>query len=195
MAEIILLLRLFATFFYIGIFTFGGGYAMIPLIQDEVISQGFVGGSESLLIDMIAIAQSMPGVFAINISTFVGSYEYGVLGGMAAAIGVAIPSFVIILLVAKFFKHFSENKYVKGFLRGITPLVVGVLLTVGVRFLLLGVFETDIFNLDEAIIDIRQFVILGIVIALMLFGKRRKIHPIFLILIAASLGLLLYGVF
>lgn len=195
MTEIILLLRLFGTFFYIGIFTFGGGYAMIPLIQDEVISQGFVGGSESLLIDMIAIGQSMPGVFAINISTFVGSYEYGILGGMAAALGVATPSFIIILLVAKFFKRFSKNKYVKGFLRGITPLVVGVLFTVGMRFLLLGMFETDIFNLGDAIIDFRQFIVLAFVFALMVLGKKKRIHPIFLIVISAVLGLVLYGLF
>ena len=95
-------LDLFLTFLKIGAFTFGGGYAMLPLIQEAVLSKGWL--DESALIDFIAVSESTPGPFAIIISTYIGNQTVGILGGACATLGVVVPSFVIILIIAKFFE-------------------------------------------------------------------------------------------
>ena len=97
-----LLLKLFITFFKIGVFTFGGGYAMIPLITQEVLNNNWVDNTD-VLIDFIAIAESTPGTFAINIATFIGFEQVGVIGAIAATLGVILPSFIIILIIASLF--------------------------------------------------------------------------------------------
>ena len=102
------MLTLFWTFFKIGLFTFGGGYAMIPLIQQEVTSHNWL--SEDALLNFIGISEATPGPFAINIATFVGSSQYGFWGAVCATLGVVLPSFIIILLIASIFTKFEQNK-------------------------------------------------------------------------------------
>ena len=102
-----IVLYLFLTFFKIGLFTIGGGYAMIPMIQQDILSHGWV--SQSDLIDFIAISESTPGPFAINIATFVGMSKAGLIGAVSATLGVVLPSFLIILIIAKFFAHFQDR--------------------------------------------------------------------------------------
>ena len=104
--------ELFFTFFKIGLFTFGGGYAMIPMIQDEIVTRGWM--SMTQLVDFIAISESTPGPFAVNIATFVGESVSGFSGAFAATFGVILPSFIVILLVAKYFMTFKDNFYVTG---------------------------------------------------------------------------------
>ena len=101
-------LDLFFTFFKIGAFTFGGGYAMLPLIQEEVLRKNWATSSE--LIDFIAVSESTPGPFAVNISTFIGTQMGGFLGSVCATLGVVLPSFIIILIVAQVFEKF-KTKY------------------------------------------------------------------------------------
>ena len=108
----------FITFFKIGIFTLGGGYAMIPLIEEEVKDE---------MLDLIAIAQSCPGVFAINIATFIGYKLNKTRGAIATTIGTALPSFLIILLIAIFFHQFEDNKIVAAMFKGIRPAVVALI--------------------------------------------------------------------
>ena len=116
----------FKTFFKIGLFTLGGGYAMIPIIQEEVVERHKWIEKEQML-DLIAIAQSCPGVFAINISTFVG-YKIGkVKGALCTTLGAALPSFLIILLVAIFFRQFQDHPAVAAIFRGIRPAVVALI--------------------------------------------------------------------
>ena len=116
----------FKTFFKIGIFTLGGGYAMIPLIEEEVVNKHrWVEKNEML--DLIAIAQSCPGVFAINISIFVGYKLRKVRGAIATALGTALPSFLIILVIAMFFHQFEDNRVVAAMFRGIRPAVVALI--------------------------------------------------------------------
>ena len=117
---------LFKTFFKIGIFTFGGGYAMIPLIQKEIVERHKWLTEEEML-DVIAIAQSCPGVFAINVSTFVGYKLQHRQGALFATLGAALPSFIIILLIAMFFRHFQDNPVVAAMFRGIRPAVVALI--------------------------------------------------------------------
>ena len=117
---------LFTTFFKIGMFTLGGGYAMIPLIEEEVVNKHRWVGKDEML-DLIAIAQSCPGVFAINISIFVGYKLYKVRGAIAAALGTALPSFLIILASAIFFHQFADNRVIAAMFRGIRPAVVALI--------------------------------------------------------------------
>jgi len=133
-------LRLFWTFFKIGLFTFGGGYAMLPLIQSEVLSKGWLTNEE--LINFIAISESTPGAFAINISTYIGSQVGGVFGSFCATLGVVVPSFVIIIIIANFYKKFKESKTVNGMLSGLRPCAIGL---IGAAVITLGqeVFFSD----------------------------------------------------
>ena len=116
----------FKTFFKIGIFTLGGGYAMIPLIEEEVVNRKqWVRKDE--MHDLIAIAQSCPGVFAINIAIFIGYKLNKLRGALATTLGTALPSFLIILLIAMFFKQFEDNAVVAAMFRGIRPAVVALI--------------------------------------------------------------------
>ena len=116
----------FKTFFRIGLFTLGGGYAMIPLIEEEVVNRKRWVSKDEML-DLIAIAQSCPGVFAINIAIFIGYRLNKVRGAVATALGTALPSFLIILLIAVFFQQFQDNRIVAAMFKGIRPAVVALI--------------------------------------------------------------------
>ncbi len=119
--------ELFKTFFQIGLFTIGGGYAMIPLIEQKVVDeQGWVSRNE--LLDLIAVAQSCPGIFAVNISIFIGNKLRGNKGALVSALGTCLPSFLCILMIALIFQQFRENIWVEHFFRGIRPAVVALIL-------------------------------------------------------------------
>ena len=120
------MLEAFRTFFKIGLVTFGGGYAMIPLIEQEVVNKHQWVKKEELL-DLIAIAQSCPGVFAINISTFIGYKLQKKRGAICASVATALPSFIIILLIAMFFHQFQDNHIIQAIFRGIRPAVVALI--------------------------------------------------------------------
>ena len=119
--------ELFRTFFHIGLFTIGGGYAMIPLIEAKVVDEKHWLQHEELL-DLIAVAQSSPGIFAINISIFIGYKLGGVRGATFSTIATALPSFLIILAIALCFTRFRDNIYVERVFRGIRPAVVALIL-------------------------------------------------------------------
>lgn len=187
-------LFLFATFFKIGLFTIGGGYAMIPLIQAEVIKNQWI--SEQALVNFIAIAESTPGPFAINIATFVGMETAGIFGAFMSTLGVIMPSFVIILVIAKYFHTFKDNKYVKAGLSGLRPTVIGLMLSAG-----FGILITNLFYSLDTINSFATFFTKHInyksilIFALLFFlHKKFKLHPILLVVISAVLGILLYGV-
>lgn len=116
----------FATFFRIGMFTLGGGYAMIPLIEREVVDRHKWVTKEEML-DLIAISQSCPGVFAINLSTFIGYKLRKTRGALCTSVGTAMPSFLCILLIAMFFHQFEDNNAVAAIFRGIRPAVVALI--------------------------------------------------------------------
>lgn len=119
-------LEIFTTFSKIGAFTIGGGYAMIPVIQREIVEKRAWVNREEFL-DMLAISQSAPGILAINISIFIGQRLKGAKGSIVAAIGTALPSFLMILLIAMFFRNFRENDIVNRIFMGIRPVVVALI--------------------------------------------------------------------
>ena len=121
-----MLLQLFTTFFKIGLFSFGGGFAMIPLIQREVIERHKWISNKDFL-DMLVLAQSTPGPIAVNTSVFVGYKTRGVAGAIAATIGTVLPSFIVILLLALFFAEVRDNRYVDAAFRAMRPAVVALI--------------------------------------------------------------------
>ena len=120
------MLKLFITFFKIGLFTIGGGYAMIPLIERDVVERNRWVSKEEFL-DLLAVAQAAPGVFAVNISIFIGYKLRGVWGSIVAAIGNVLPSVLIILAIAFFFSRFSDNRVVNNIFMGLRPAVVALI--------------------------------------------------------------------
>lgn len=120
------LLKLFTTFFKLGLFTIGGGYVMIPLIEREVVDR-YRWIEKRDFVDLLAIAQSSPGVLAVNMSIFIGYKLRGVRGSVAAAVGNVLPSVVIILLIALFFNKFREYEVVNNVFMGIRPAVVALI--------------------------------------------------------------------
>ena len=121
-----LLWQIFMTFFKIGAFTFGGGYAMIPLIQAEAAEKrGWV--SDEDILEIVAIAESTPGPIAINAATFVGYRACGVMGSICATLGVVLPSFLIILAISFVLREFQENRYVRFAFRGIRAGVLALI--------------------------------------------------------------------
>lgn len=184
-----LLIELFITFFKIGLFTFGGGYAMIPLITEEVVTKSWLIPEQ--LLDFIAISESTPGPFAINIATFIGYNQQGILGSIFATAGVILPSFIIILIIAKAFHRFASNKYVIGFLKGVKPIVVGVIFSVAITFLLKSIFHISIFDIKDIEFEWSTLLIFLVVIVMTRIWK--KIHPVFIVLVSGILGLIIYG--
>ena len=120
-------LELFWTFLTIGTFTFGGGYAMLPLIQEQVAARwGDIITNESM-VNFIAVSESTPGPFAVNMATYIGAEMGGVFGSVCATLGVVLPSFVVILIVAKCYDKFRESRIIKGCMTGLKPAVVGLI--------------------------------------------------------------------
>ncbi|MBR5476340.1 MAG: chromate transporter [Bacteroidaceae bacterium] len=120
------LIELFTTFSKIGLFTIGGGYAMIPLMERDIVDRNAWVKKEDFL-DLLAVAQSAPGVFAVNMATFVGYRLRGIKGAFFAALGNILPSVLIILLIALFFNSFRENEVVNNIFKGLRPAVVALI--------------------------------------------------------------------
>ncbi|MFA7422816.1 MAG: chromate transporter [Acholeplasmataceae bacterium] len=188
---IIELLQLFWMFFKIGLFTFGGGYAMIPLIEQEVVGGGYI--EQALLYDFIGIAESTPGPIAINMATFIGTHELGILGAVVATIGVALPSFIIILLIASLGSKFLNSRIVNEAFKGLKPAVIGLILSVSFGLMVRGFFPN--INFSEVIFDFTGFNYKNLIILVIVFlfaFLRKKSSPIQIILLSAILGIGIY---
>ncbi|MBQ8600834.1 MAG: chromate transporter [Clostridia bacterium] len=185
-------LDLFLTFFKIGAFTFGGGYAMLPLIQEEVISHGWM--TQDLLVNFIAVSESTPGPFAINMATYVGSQVGGafgvwgsIFGSFCATLGTVLPSFIVILIVAQFYEKFKSSKTVKGLMSGLKPAAVGLIasavLTIATTALAPAGWSFGLLTSPDFYASLAIFA-LGAVLAF------KKKHPILIILLSAGLGII-----
>ena len=189
-----ILLELFLTFLQIGAFTFGGGYAMISLIREQALLHGWL--SEGELLNMIAVAESTPGPIAVNMATFVGSSQAGMLGALVATLGVVLPSFLIILLISALLHGFLKYKGVQAFLRGVRPCVAALILATALIMLLSVLFGISTY---ESTVSIDVFAVL---ILVLLFSvsfvteriKKKKPSPILMLILSACLGMLLYSI-
>lgn len=167
------ILKLFTTFFRIGLFTFGGGYAMLPLIQREVVEKNN-WATEDEVMDYFAVGQCTPGVIAVNVATFIGYKQKGIAGGIVATLGVVAPSIVIISIIASFLNRFSDNVYVQHALAGIR-LAVCSLVTVSV----VKLFKKGIVDAVTAIIAVAMFLLMRVF----------NISPVLAVVVSAVTGI------
>ena len=184
-----ILLELFIGFLKVGCFAFGGAYGAIPLIRDVVLSCGWL--DDEMLTCMIAVSESTPGPIMVNLATYVGSSQAGLIGSLAAAFAVVLPSFIIILLVTALLKAVLKNPCVQAVLRGLKPCMIGIILATGVYMII----RNGIVIQDGAML-IRPL-ILTLVLGAVWFGsgkiKKGGISPILLICISAVAGIAAYG--
>lgn len=178
-----MLLKLFTTFFKIGLFSFGGGFAMIPLIQREVIEKNRWIDEKDFL-DMLVLAQSTPGPIAVNTAVFVGYKTRGLLGAVATTLGTVLPSFIVILLLALFFTEVRQNMYVDAAFRAMRPAVVALIvaplmgLVKGMKWYLVAVSAAVAVAVwyfgVSPIYFIAAGVVVGVVLAVVNGGKGAK---------------------
>ena len=214
-------LQLFFSFLMIGTVSFGGGYGMISLIRETVLSYGWL--SEEEFLNFIAVSESTPGPLAVNMATFIGSSQGGILGSFFATVGVVMPSFFIILLIAALLKNFMKYAGVQAFLSGIRPCVVAMILSTAVTMGLGTLFSVrsvddigSLLNLglsSEAVSPYSSatgslssgavvpdykgifiFVFLIVLHVLWKHFRKKTISPILMLLLSAGLGVVVYGV-
>ena len=167
---------------------------MISMIRDEVLSHEWL--SEESLLDMIAVSESTPGPIAVNMATFVGSSQGGVLGAILATLGVVLPSFLIILLIAMVTRNILKHRLSQAFLRGVRPCVVALILgTALILFLnvLLGFQSVEV----PLYPDYRGMILFEILLLVTFFARivlKKRLSPILIILLSAGLGLLVYSI-
>ena len=170
------LIKLFISFLKIGAFSFGGGYAMLPLIKKEIIEvHGWLTVTE--FIDILAVVEMTPGPIAINSATFLGYEVGGVLGSIVATVAVVLPSFVIILIIAHFLSKFSDSPYVDWAFKGIRPVILGLVASAAITVAV------------GAITNIKS-IIIGVVVFYLITFK--KLHPIWGILMAGAAGAIFF---
>lgn len=187
---------LFWTFFKIGLFSFGGGYAMIPLIQKEILHHNWLTAKEYA--DIIAISQMTPGPLAVNAATYVGAKTAGILGASSATLGVSLPSFILIVIIAHFFIQFKENAVVEAILKGIRPVTIGMVASAVIFLAGTSIFKSGI-SFDSLnymlkghisnlfnIIDVWSVVVFFVIL---ISSAKFKIHPIIAVLVSAALGI------
>ncbi|KXG76487.1 chromate transporter [Thermotalea metallivorans] len=170
------LIKIFLTFTKIGAFSFGGGLAMLPMIEEEIVrNHQWLSAKE--FVDVVAIAEMTPGPIAVNASTFVGYKVAGMAGALAGSIGVAIVSFILITLLAKFFMGIKDAKGTKAVFEGIRPAVLGLILSAGIS---IG---------KTAFVDWKS---VGIAFVIFIGVGRLKMHPILAIVTAGIIGAWIY---
>lgn len=187
-------LKLFLSFLKIGAFSFGGGLGMISLIRDECIGNGWL--TEAELLNLIGVAESTPGPIAVNIATFVGSSQAGFFGGLLATLGVVLPSFIIILIIAALFSGLFKLGAVRATLNGMRPSIVGLILGMSAILCFSLLFGISSYK-SELSFDIFGALILGAcALGAFIYKKIRKkeISPIILIIFSGVMGAILYGI-
>ena len=185
-------LNLFLTFLKVGAVSFGGGYGMISMIKDDCLSNGWL--SEGELLNFIAVAESTPGPIAVNMATFVGSSQGGILGAFLATLGVVLPSFVIILLVASVFSRLLKYAGVRSTLGGIKPAIVALILGTGTTMLLSLLFGIKSFGSSVTVEPMG--IVIFVTLSALSFAhskiRKKPISPILLIVFSGALGVILF---
>ena len=178
-------LELLLGFLKVGCFAFGGAYGAIPLVRDVALSYGWL--TDEALTYMIAVSESTPGPIMVNLATYVGSRQAGLPGALLATLAVVLPSFIVILLVMTALKSLLKHKYTQAVLRGMKPCIIGVVLATGVYMTCNSISWEA--GLSSGVV--------ALILAAVLFGSKlvakKKISPIVFILVAACLGIIVYG--
>ena len=176
-------LQLFISYLKIGFFGFGGGYAMLSLIQNEIVEQrGWITVSQ--FADIVAVSQMTPGPIAINSATYIGYTIGGFWGSVVATVAVCLPALTVMLALTKFFLNLKDNRYVHGIISGMRPVVVGMIAAAA----LLLIFPEQ--RADSSFIDHWSWILF----AATLYASYKKVNPILLIALSAIAGIVIYGV-
>ncbi len=181
-------LQLFYEFFKTGLFAIGGGLATMPFL--EKISEATGWFTKLDLANMIAISESTPGPIGINMATYAGFTSAGILGSIIATMGEVLPSFIIVLIVARFLRSFSENLTVKSVFYGLRPASVGLITAAGYSVLKIALLNTELFGLSGSLLDLFQWKSLLLAAAIYLVIKKWKPHPVVSIAISAVAGII-----
>ncbi len=180
---------LFLGFLKVGLFSFGGAYAAIPLIRDVVLHYGWINDEQ--LAYMIAVSESTPGPIMVNMATYVGSMTAGIPGALIATFSVVLPAFVIIILIMIMMKGLLKNPYAQAVLRGLKPCIMGIILAMGFSMIM----QNTVIKEKLVSPDIKSVVVCLVLVAVY-FGSRKivkfGISPIVLICIAAAIGIVVY---
>ena len=188
-------LQLFFTFLKVGAFAFGGGYAMLSLIGDSVLKYGWM--TEEELLNFVGVETVIPGPIAVNMATYIGYEQGGFLGALLATIGVVLPSFIIILIVAACIKNLLKYPPVKTFIASMRPALGGLIVSVAVTIALTVFFGIDTVSTINLSFDPRTLVVLAVVIAIPIIWKRikkKEFSSILLVVISGVVGMLLFGI-
>ncbi len=186
------LLELFLGFLKVGCFSFGGAYAAIPLIREVVSSYGWIG--DEALEHMIAVSESTPGPIMVNLATYVGADRAGLLGAALATFAVVLPAFLIIVLLLAVFKNAEKKPVVQALLSGLKPCVTGIILAVGAIMILENILPAAV---NKPALDLTAALItagLGAMMIVYRLISKKRFPPILLIVIAAAVGMAVYGV-
>ena len=182
-------LKLFVAFLEVGLFSFGGGYVSIPLIREIVLSYGWM--DDEMITHMIAVSESTPGPLMVNMATYVGSSQGGILGALIATLAVVLPAFLIIVLVMAILRRFISNRYFQAILSGMKPCIIGIIMAMGIYLMVQKCFGSNFSGIDI------MAVIMAILLGVVYWGSRKirknGISPILLIIISAGAGVLCYG--
>ena len=187
-------LQLFFTFLKVGAFAFGGGYAMLSLIGDSVLRYGWM--TEEELLNFVGVETVIPGPIAVNMATYIGYRQGGFLGALISTIGVVLPSFIIILIVAAFIKNLLKYPPVKTFIAGMRPALGGLILSVAATMALTVFFGIDTIKNANLSFDLRTLVVLAVVIVIPILWKRIKkeeFSSIILVALSGIMGMILFG--
>ena len=188
-------LQLFLTFLKVGAFAFGGGYAMLSLIGDSVLKYGWM--TEEELLNFVGVETVIPGPIAVNMATYIGYEQGGFLGALLATIGVVLPSFIVILMVAAFIKNLLKYPPIKTFIASMRPALGGLIVSVAVTMALTVFFGVDTVHTASFSFDPRTLVVLAVVIAIPIIWKRikkKEFSSILLVVISGVMGILLFGI-
>lgn len=188
----------------IGIFGFGGGYAMLSLVEKSVVSPGWI--SETMFTDIVAISQMTPGPIGINSATYIGyvapgnvdpslaSPLWGIIGSVAATLAVVIPSFLLVLNASHFIRKHNESGVIKAIFAGLRPVVVGLIASAAIMLMNAANFNPNGIRWQLAVnIIISVVAFLLVYFSIPFKGKKIKLHPIFVIILAGTAGFLIYG--
>lgn len=186
-------LQIFVSFFQIGLFSFGGGYAALPLIQNQVINvHNWLSLAE--FADLITISQMTPGPIALNAATFVGTRVGGLLGAIVATMGCVAPSCIIVLILAYLYYKYKNLSTIQGMLNGLRPAVVSLIASAGISILSLALFKSEdvtITNMSFSDINIVSVILVAIGVFVL---RRYKANPIHVIVASGIIGFIVYAV-
>ena len=180
-------LTLFLEFFKIGLFTIGGGYAMIPIVQDTVLRHGWMSNFEFL--DLLGVCESTPGPIAVNMATYIGSLQGGILGGLVATIGVVMPAFLIMLLLASLLTKINKSGYFQAFIKGVLPVVAGLITCCGLFLILNMIGFENLLNISFNYISLMILSILAIIYCIVKYVFKKNFNTILFICVSAMIGL------